>query len=179
MTGQKVAVKIMEKAKLALHRLQFKTNREIWILQRLAHPHLVKVLEAVADTHNIHVVMEYVPGGELFDQIATRGKIHENEARKYIQQLVSCVEYCHNHKIAHRDLKPENILLDEDKNVKVADLGLSNKMKSGQFLLTSCGSPNYAAPEIVSGKYASSSILDLTAAARPTSGASALYSSLC
>ncbi len=175
MTGHKVAIKTMEKAKLAMHKLQWKTNREIWILRRLTHPHLVKVLEAVNDTKEIHVVMEYVPGGELFDQIANRGKIHENEARKYIQQLLTCMEYLHNHKIAHRDLKPENILLDEDKNVKVADLGLSNKMKSGRFLLTSCGSPNYAAPEIVSGKYDSINLskilLDPTAGARPTSGA--------
>ena len=98
--------------------------------------------------------MEFVPGGELFDLIANRGKMCEAEARAYFQQLVSCLEYCHNRQIAHRDLKPENILLDETKKqVKVADFGLSNRMHDGRFLLTSCGSPNYAAPEVVSGKY--------------------------
>jgi len=62
------------------------------------------------------------------------------------------VEYCHRHKIVHRDLKPENLLLDEDLNVKIADFGLSNIMTDGNFLKTSCGSPNYAAPEVISGK---------------------------
>ena len=57
-----------------------------------------------------------------------------------------------SHKVAHRDLKPENLLLDSENRVKIADFGLSNLMKDGEFLRTSCGSPNYAAPEVVSGK---------------------------
>ena len=57
-----------------------------------------------------------------------------------------------SHKVAHRDLKPENLLLDAQNRVKIADFGLSNLMKDGEFLRTSCGSPNYAAPEVVSGK---------------------------
>jgi len=153
-TKQKVAIKTMEKGKILQQNLQKKVEREIWLLQKLKHPHLVRVYEAINQEKQIHVVMEYVPGGELFDLIANRGKMSEMEARGYFQQLVSCLEYCHNRRIAHRDLKPENILLDENKQIKVADFGLSNHMKDGRFLLTSCGSPNYAAPEVVSGKYA-------------------------
>jgi 5'-AMP-activated protein kinase, catalytic alpha subunit len=73
------------------------------------------------------------------------------EARHFFHQIISGVEYCHFHRIVHRDLKPENLLLDADNNVKIADFGLSNVMADGDFLRTSCGSPNYAAPEVISG----------------------------
>jgi 5'-AMP-activated protein kinase catalytic alpha subunit len=71
------------------------------------------------------------------------------------------VEYLHTHQVSHRDLKPENILLDGDNNVKLADFGLSNIMKDGIFLYSSCGSPNYAAPELISGKYYNGAAIDI------------------
>lgn len=76
----------------------------------------------------------------------------ESLARYYFRQIINGVEYCHLHLVAHRDIKPENILVDHNNMVKIADFGLSNLMKDGKFLKTSCGSPNYAAPEIISGK---------------------------
>lgn len=162
----------MEKAKLIKQNLQKKVNREIWLLQKLKHQHLVRIYEAIIQERQIHVVMEFVPGGELFDLIANKGKMQESEARAYFQQVVSCLEYCHNRQIAHRDLKPENILLDETKRqVKVADFGLSNRMHDGRFLLTSCGSPNYAAPEVVSGKYFKVITLERIAAVKSIYGA--------
>ena len=97
------------------------------------------------------MVLEYA-GGELFDYLVSHGKMTEEKARRFFQQIVCAVEYCHRHKIVHRDLKPENLLLDKDLNVKIADFGLSNIMTDGNFLKTSCGSPNYAAPEVISGK---------------------------
>ncbi len=97
------------------------------------------------------MVLEYA-GGELFDYIVQHGKMQEDKARRFFQQIICAVEYCHRHKIVHRDLKPENLLLDNDLNVKIADFGLSNIMTDGNFLKTSCGSPNYAAPEVINGK---------------------------
>ena len=127
------------------------------------------------------MVIEYLEG-ELFDYIVKRGRVRppataipsaisdahvafphiclpcpypqmpENEARRFFQQIICAVEYCHQFKIVHRDLKPENLLLDHALNVKIADFGLSNVMRDGDFLKTSCGSPNYAAPEVISGK---------------------------
>jgi 5'-AMP-activated protein kinase catalytic alpha subunit len=95
--------------------------------------------------------MEYVPSGELYNLIERRGRLPESEARKYFQQIISAIEYCHDHGVSHRDIKPENILVDNEKNIKVGDFGLSNYMKDGEFFKTSCGSPNYAAPEVISG----------------------------
>jgi carbon catabolite-derepressing protein kinase len=95
-------------------------------------------------------VLEYA-GGELFNYIVAHGKMPEPQARKFFQQLISGIEYSHRLKIVHRDLKPENVLLDDDLNVKIADFGLSNQIQDGDFLKTSCGSPNYAAPEVIRG----------------------------
>ncbi|KAG5985557.1 Protein kinase [Claviceps pusilla] len=97
------------------------------------------------------MVLEYA-AGELFDYIVQNGRMKEPEARRFFQQMLCAVEYCHRHKIVHRDLKPENLLLDDNLNVKIADFGLSNIMTDGNFLKTSCGSPNYAAPEVIGGK---------------------------
>jgi carbon catabolite-derepressing protein kinase len=78
--------------------------------------------------------------------------LNEREGRRFFQQIMSAVDYTHRHKIVHRDLKPENLLLDQDLNVKIADFGLSNLLEDGKFLKTSCGSPNYAAPEVIAGR---------------------------
>ena len=99
---------------------------------------------------DIIIVLEYA-GGELFKYIVDHGRMSEPKARRFFQQLISAVDYSHRWKIVHRDLKPENILLDDDLNVKLADFGLSNQIKDGDFLRTSCGSPNYAAPEVING----------------------------
>lgn len=107
--------------------------------------------DVIKSKDEIIMVIEFA-GKELFDYIVQQGRMTEDEARRFFQQIISAVEYCHRHKIVHRDLKPENLLLDENLNVKIADFGLSNIMTDGNFLKTSCGSPNYAAPEVISGK---------------------------
>jgi len=106
--------------------------------------------EVISNPTHIIIVLEYV-GGELFDFIVHNGRMPEPQARRLFQQLISGVHYSHGLKIVHRDLKPENVLLDEELNVKIADFGLSNIVTDGEFLQTSCGSPNYAAPEVIGG----------------------------
>eukprot|EP00004_Rigifila_ramosa_P020837 TRINITY_DN545_c0_g1_i1.p1 TRINITY_DN545_c0_g1~~TRINITY_DN545_c0_g1_i1.p1 ORF type:complete len:588 (-),score=152.43 TRINITY_DN545_c0_g1_i1:219-1829(-) len=128
-----------------------KIRREIQILKLFMHPHIIRLYEVIDTQSDIFMVMEYVSGGELFDYIVSNGKLPEDEARRFFQQIISGVEYCHRHSVVHRDLKPENLLLDANYNVKIADFGLSNIMVDGDFLKTSCGSPNYAAPEVISG----------------------------
>ncbi len=106
--------------------------------------------EVISTPSDIIIVLEYA-GGELFNYIVANGRMDEPQARRFFQQLISGIEYSHHLKIVHRDLKPENVLLDDDLNVKIADFGLSNEIKDGDFLKTSCGSPNYAAPEVIRG----------------------------
>uniref|UniRef100_A0ACB8F3C2 Protein kinase, AMP-activated, alpha 2 catalytic subunit n=1 Tax=Sphaerodactylus townsendi TaxID=933632 RepID=A0ACB8F3C2_9SAUR len=108
--------------------------------------------QVISTPTDFFMVMEYVSGGELFDYICKNGRVEEAEARRLFQQILSAVDYCHRHMVVHRDLKPENVLLDAHMNAKIADFGLSNMMSDGEFLRTSCGSPNYAAPEVISGR---------------------------
>ncbi|TVY31070.1 Sucrose non-fermenting protein kinase [Lachnellula hyalina] len=150
-TNQQVALKIIARKKLISRDMAGRVEREIEYLQLLRHPHIIKLYTVIKTPMEIIMVLEYA-GGELFDYIVQNGKMKENEARRFFQQIICAVEYCHRHKIVHRDLKPENLLLDENLNVKIADFGLSNIMTDGNFLKTSCGSPNYAAPEVINGK---------------------------
>lgn len=150
-THQKVAVKILNKGKIKQQEMAEKVRREINILKMCTHPHIIRLYEVIDTPTDIFVVMEYVSGGELFDYIVSRGRLPPDEARHFFHQIISGIEYCHFHKIVHRDLKPENLLLDADNNIKLADFGLSNVSHDGDFLRTSCGSPNYAAPEVISG----------------------------
>ncbi|EEC51322.1 predicted protein, partial [Phaeodactylum tricornutum CCAP 1055/1] len=150
-TGHKVAVKILNKNKIKQLGMEEKVHREINILHLCTHPHIIRLYEVIDTPTDIFLVNEYVSGGELFDYIVSKGRLSADEARNFFHQIISGVEYCHFQKIVHRDLKPENLLLDANLNIKIADFGLSNLMRDGDFLRTSCGSPNYAAPEVISG----------------------------
>jgi 5'-AMP-activated protein kinase catalytic alpha subunit len=81
--------------------------------------------------------------------------------RFYFKQILSGIEYCHQNLVAHRDLKPENILVAENNVLKIVDFGLSNLMKDGKFLATSCGSLNYASPEIIGGRVYEGTLVDV------------------
>ncbi|CAH8630348.1 unnamed protein product [Schistosoma curassoni] len=151
-TGVQVAVKIVNRDKIKALDVAGKLRREILNLWLFRHPHIIKLYQVISTPTDIFMIMEYVSGGELFDYIVKSGRLSEKDARKFFQQIISGVAYCHRHKVVHRDLKPENLLLDSNQNVKIADFGLSNIMQDGEFLRTSCGSPNYAAPEVISGK---------------------------
>ncbi|KAF8524335.1 snf 1 [Hysterangium stoloniferum] len=150
LTGQRVAMKYLSKEAIAVSGTKTRVLREVQYMQMLKHAHIVKLYEVISTSTHIIIVLEYV-GGELFDFIVNNGRMPESQARRLFQQLISGVEYSHRLKIVHRDLKPENVLLDEELNVKIADFGLSNVVTDGEFLLTSCGSPNYAAPEVIRG----------------------------
>mmetsp|Transcript_24421 Transcript_24421/g.61823 ORF Transcript_24421/g.61823 Transcript_24421/m.61823 type:complete len:476 (-) Transcript_24421:723-2150(-) len=148
---QKVAVKILNRKKIQLLKMDEKVKREINVLNIANHPHIIRLFEVIDTLTDIYVITEYIPGGELFDYIAGKGRLSEDESRRFFQQMISGVDYCHKHLVVHRDLKPENLLLDAHYNIKIADFGLSNIMRDGALLTTSCGSPNYAAPEVISG----------------------------
>ncbi|CAE6421401.1 unnamed protein product [Rhizoctonia solani] len=154
LTGQKVALKYFSKARIKNMKLGARVTREIQYLRLLDHPHIVKIYEVINTPADIIMVIEFA-GAELFDTLAKHGRLQEETARSIFQQLVSAVAHSHKCKVIHRDLKPENILIDWSgpiPDVKVIDFGLSNVMTDGDFLRTSCGSPCYACPEVISAK---------------------------
>ncbi|CAF2285406.1 unnamed protein product [Brassica napus] len=155
-TGQSVAVKILNKKKLLANpTLVNNVKREISIMRRLSHPYIVRLHEVMATKGKIFFTMEFVKGGELFNKISKHGRLSEDLARRYFQQLISAVGYCHAHGVYHRDLKPENLLVDENGNLKVTDFGLSaltDQIRPDGLLHTLCGTPAYVAPEILSKK---------------------------
>ena len=96
--------------------------------------------------------MEYIQGKELFDYIVSKKRLSEIEACNFYQQIISGIEYLGKIRVVHRDLKPENLLLDNKKNIKIVDFGLSNIYQNNELLKTACGSPCYASPEMINGE---------------------------
>ncbi|CAL0308971.1 unnamed protein product [Lupinus luteus] len=153
-TGQSVAVKIINKKRLAGTGLAGNVKREITIMSKLHHPHIVRLHEVLATKTKIFFVIELVRGGELFAKIS-KGRFSEDLSRRYFHQLISAIGYCHSRGVFHRDLKPENLLLDENGNLKVSDFGLSavqDQTRPDGLLHTLCGTPAYVAPEILAKK---------------------------
>ncbi|KAI4346629.1 hypothetical protein L6164_007510 [Bauhinia variegata] len=152
LTGHNVAIKILNSHRIRNVGIEERVRRGINILRLLMHPHIIQLYDVVETPTDIYIFMEYAKSGQLFDYIVEKGRLQEDEARNFFQQIISGVEYCHRNMVVHRDLKPENLLLDSNHNVKIAGFGLSNIMRHGQLFKTSCGSANYAAPEVISGK---------------------------
>ncbi|XP_035816315.1 CBL-interacting protein kinase 21 isoform X5 [Zea mays] len=163
-TGRSFAIKILDRQRILAMKIDEQIKREIATLKLLKHPNVVRLYEVSASKTKIYMVLEYVNGGELFDKIALKGKLTEKEGRKLFQQLIDAVGYCHEKGVCHRDLKPENVLVDAKGNIKVSDFGLSalpqNQRKDG-LLHTTCGSPNYIAPEVLLNKGYDGSVSDV------------------
>ncbi|KAJ7950097.1 Non-specific serine/threonine protein kinase [Quillaja saponaria] len=153
-TGLSVAIKAVSKHKVLKGGLTAHVKREISIMRQLHHPYTVKLYEVLATKTKIYFVIEFAKGGELFAKIS-KGRFSEDLSRRYFQQLISAVGYCHSRGVFHRDLKPENLLLDENWNLKVSDFGLSavnDQIRPDGLLHTLCGTPAYVAPEILGKK---------------------------
>ncbi|KAJ8612384.1 hypothetical protein CTAYLR_007941 [Chrysophaeum taylorii] len=154
-TGEQVAIKVLDKERIQKQSMGAQIKKEISIMKQLEHPNVVKLKEVLASRTKIFIVLELVTGGELFDLIVKSGRLAEPEAKRYFRQLVDGVSYCHSQGVAHRDLKPENLLLDEHVVLKISDFGLSalydgdQGASRSQMLHTTCGTPNYVAPEVL------------------------------
>lgn len=150
-TGQEVAIKTIKKTKIENEQDLQRVRREIQIMSSIEHPHIIHIYEVFENKDKIVLVMQYAPGGELYEYVSQAKLLDDSEARRIFRQIATAIYYCHENKICHRDLKLENILLDEKNNAKLADFGLSNVFDKRRQLRTFCGSPLYASPEIVQG----------------------------
>ncbi|XP_030541219.2 CBL-interacting serine/threonine-protein kinase 4-like [Rhodamnia argentea] len=150
--GSPVAIKIIDKTKPITSAMEPQILREVAAMRRLqCHPNILKIHEVMATRTKIYLVMELASGGELFSKIVRRGRLTEPVARRYFQQLVSALRFCHRSGVVHRDVKPQNLLLDAAGALKVSDFGLSalpEQLRDG-LLHTACGTPAYTAPEVV------------------------------
>lgn len=136
------AMKIISKEMIRMKQMEDDVRKEISIMKLLQHhPNVVKLYEVMESESYVYIVLELVTGGELFDKIIKAKKFEEDVARRYFQQIISGLDYCHTNGVAHRDLKPENVLLDSQDNVKISDFGLSalTDVSGEKALKTSCG----------------------------------------
>ncbi|KAM3270010.1 CBL-interacting protein kinase 5 [Capsicum baccatum] len=152
--GKNVAIKVVGKEKVIKVGMMEQIKREISIMKMVKNMNIVELHEVMASKTKIYFAMEYVKGGELFAKIA-KGRLREDVARGYFQQLISAIDFCHSRGVYHRDLKPENLLLDDAGNLKVTDFGLSaftDHLRQDGLLHTTCGTPAYVAPEVIGKK---------------------------
>lgn len=150
-TKQEVAIKILDKTIMNQEEGDFiRVMKEITILKKLRHKNIVQLYEIIESSRKLYLVMELC-NKELFDYIVENQKLDEYEACKFFQDLIDAVEYLHIQSVVHRDLKPENLLLDENKNLKLTDFGLST-IYGEDLLNTPCGTPSYAPPEMLKGE---------------------------
>lgn len=150
-TNRKVAMKIYKKYKLEEPNRRKSVKREIKLMEKMRHQHIVQLYEII-DTHKyVILVMEYVGGGSLHGYIKSKPKrrLEENDAKRIVKQIVEGLRYCHQRCITHRDIKLENLLLDEQNNIKMIDFGFSTCIPNDKKIKIFCGTPSYMAPEIV------------------------------
>ena len=155
-TGEKVAVKIMDKAQIFSEPLNLtRIQREIAILKIVRHRNIIKLYELMETPNKIYLVMEYCNGGELFDYIVSKQHLTERQACRFFQEIINSLEYLHSLNIVHRDIKPENLLLDKINSkitLKLIDFGISNCYNPEKLLGTPCGTASYAPPEMHKGE---------------------------
>ena len=151
-TGKIYVIKVMNKQNIIDQKMTDQINREIEIMYKLNHPHIIKLFNHFEDDDNLYLIMHYASKGQLYSLLKKQGRIDQRTTAQYMREILSAVKYLHSFDppIIHRDIKPENILLDENGRVKLADFGWSNYVSSNNELRkTYCGTPEYLAPEMV------------------------------
>ena len=160
-TGEKVAIKIIDKLKINKFYNKEHIRREINVMNQMDHLNIVKIYKIENELRKIKIIMEYCERGELYEYIVNKNRLNEEESAYYYFQLINGLDFIHSKNIVHRDLKPENLLLTNNNILKIIDFGLSNYHDINKLLSTPCGSPSYASPEMVSGKKYNGILVDI------------------
>ncbi|GIL55155.1 hypothetical protein Vafri_10744 [Volvox africanus] len=146
-----VAIKTLSKvAVIRENQVQHVLDERAMLAYVSGYPFIINLLTTFQDRDNLYLVMDYVPGGEFFTHMRDHGRLREEHARFYVAQIVSALEYLHNKGIAYRDLKPENLLIGADGYLRLTDLGFAKVVRGRTY--TMCGTPDYLAPEVITGK---------------------------
>uniref|UniRef100_A0A1A8GJH4 non-specific serine/threonine protein kinase n=1 Tax=Nothobranchius korthausae TaxID=1143690 RepID=A0A1A8GJH4_9TELE len=155
-TGIEYAAKFIKKRRLSSSRRgvsREEIEREVNILREIEHSNIITLHDIFENKTDVILILELVSGGELFDFLAEKESLTEEEATQFLKQILDGVQYLHVKRIAHFDLKPENIML-LDKNVpnpriKLIDFGIAHQIKAGNEFKNIFGTPEFVAPEIV------------------------------
>mmetsp|Transcript_4340 Transcript_4340/g.5033 ORF Transcript_4340/g.5033 Transcript_4340/m.5033 type:complete len:399 (+) Transcript_4340:354-1550(+) len=155
--GNEYAVKLIKRNEMSRHE-KIALQKEIDILASLDHRNVVKLYDHFQDEQTSLIVMEYVPGGELFKQVEKKDRYTEKDSRRIVRTLAEALKYCSDRGVTHRDLKPENILLRDvdSEDIVLADFGfaftMDPELKGFELLQTMCGTASYVAPEVINGR---------------------------
>ena len=144
-------MKVLDKEKVFAENQVAHTRAERDALAKLRSPFIVRMFHAFQTERKLYLILEYVPGGELFTHLAKARRFNENRARLYIAELILAIEYLHSKGVIYRDLKPENILLRADGHLVLTDFGLikTYDREEDEKTHTFCGTPVYFAPEVI------------------------------
>ncbi|KAI9012554.1 kinase-like domain-containing protein [Phycomyces nitens] len=154
--GRFYAIKVLRKTEVVRLKQVEHTNNEKHILETVANPFLVNLWGTFQDDECLYMVMDYVPGGELFSVLRKSKRFPDHVAKFYAAEVVLAIEYLHSKDIAYRDLKPENLLLDNTGHIKITDFGFAKHVSDITWTL--CGTPDYLAPEVIQSKGYSKSV---------------------
>ncbi|KAF4449316.1 hypothetical protein F53441_7388 [Fusarium austroafricanum] len=134
-------------------RVPMAIEREVAILKLIEHPNIMKLYDIWENRSEVYLILEYIDHGDLFTFINMKGRLSEEVSVFFFRQIISAISYCHSFNICHRDLKPENILISADLQIKIADFGMAALHQTDTHqLATACGSPHYAAPELLKNR---------------------------
>ncbi|KAG1609440.1 hypothetical protein G6F46_010794 [Rhizopus delemar] len=148
--GRYYAIKVLKKTEVVRLKQVEHTNNEKHILESVANPFLVNLWGTFQDDANLYMVMDYVPGGELFSVLRKSKRFPDHVAKFYAAEVALAIEYLHNKHVIYRDLKPENLLLDVNGHIKITDFGFAKYVPDITWTL--CGTPDYLAPEVIQSK---------------------------
>jgi len=152
-TGEIFAMKVLRKDKIIQRNQMEHTKSEVNVLQNVHHPFMVTMRYSFQNESKLYLILDYINGGELFFHLSKEGTFNVDRARLYTAEILLALDHLHRFDIIYRDLKPENLLLDKDGHIRLTDFGLcKEEVTSESFTTTFCGTPEYMAPEIVSGK---------------------------